>query len=243
MAEYPTAVAMRRLPWLSAPFFAAAALIPPVAAARTTAVFTHGSATCHAIALTFDLCPVREGRSFDAPLVKFLVDHQVHATFFASGPWMAAHDAEIRELISHPFFEIGTHGQTHAHMTTLTSGAQGAEIRGPVATLAKRYSVNATLFRPPYGEYNDDSLREADAAGQTVVTWSVVSGDPDPNLSAKSIEADVIGRARNGSVIIFHANGRGWKDDEVVPAVYQALVEAKRFTADTISELRGCRGR
>jgi len=70
-----------------------------------------------------------------------------------------------------------------------------------------------------------------------------VSGDPDPNLPAKNIEADVIGRARNGSVIIFHANGRGWKDDEVVPVVYQTLVEGRHFKTDTISELRGCDGR
>lgn len=234
---------MRRFACATVVIVTAAWLVRPIAAAPVPAVFTRGPAACHALALTFDLCPVREGRSFDAPLVKFLVDHHVHATFFASGPWIAAHDADMRELISHPFFEIGTHGQAHAHMTTLSSGAQGAEIRGPVTTLAKRYSVKATLFRPPYGEYNDDSLREADAAGQTVVTWSIVSGDPDPKLAAASIEADVIGRARNGSVIIFHANGRGWRDDEVVPAVYQALVEAKRFTADTISELRACLGR
>jgi len=220
--------------------FAATGVIAQRVIASPSPVFTHGPATCHAIAFTFDLCPVHEGRSFDAPLVKFLVDHQVHATFFASGPWIAAHDPEMRELLSHPFFELGTHGQAHAHMTTLSSSAQGAEIRGPVATLTNRYSVRATLFRPPYGEYNEDTVKQADAAGQTVVMWSVVSGDPDPNLSAKSIEADVIGRARNGSVIIFHANGRGWKDDEVVPVVYQALVEAKHFATDTISELRGC---
>jgi len=172
--------------------------------------------------------------------VKFLVDHQVHATFFASGSWIAAHDAEMHTLLSHPFFEIGTHGQVHAHMTTLDGANQRAEILGPVATLAKRYAVRATLFRPPYGEYNDDTVRQAEAAGQTVVTWSVVSGDPDPKLSAKSIVADVVSRARNGSLIIFHANGRGWKDDEVVPEVYQTLVGAKHFAADTVSELRGC---
>jgi peptidoglycan/xylan/chitin deacetylase (PgdA/CDA1 family) len=223
---------------------AAAAVMPrPLSAARARhAVLTHGPAACHALAFTFDLCPVREGRGFDAPLVKFLIDHRVHATFFASGPWIAAHDAEMHELIAHPFFEIGTHGQMHAHLPQLNAAEQAVEIRGPVATLARRYAVRATLFRPPYGEYDEESIRQAEAAGQTVVTWSVVSGDPDPKLSPKSIEADVISRVRNGSVIIFHANGRGWHDDEVVPAVYQALVEAKHFAADTVSELRACGG-
>ena len=204
-------------------------------------VFTRGSAACHALAFTFDLCPVKEGSGFDATLVKFLEEHQVHATFFASGRWIAAHDAETRELISHPFFEIGTHGQVHAHLPTLAAAEQANELRGPVTTLAQRYGVHATLFRPPYGEFNDDTLRVAETAGQTVVTWSVVSGDPDPKLSPDAIVADVVSRAKNGSVIIFHANGRGWHTSETVPAVYQALVVSKHFATDTISELRaGC---
>ncbi len=210
--------------------------------AAPAGVFTHGPATCHAVAFTFDLCPVSRGSGFDAPLVKFLVDHQVHATFFVSGKWIATHDAEMRQLIAQPFFEIGTHGQVHAHLPTLTTDAQSAEIHGPVATLAKRYSVTTTLFRPPYGEYNDDSVRQAEAQGQTFVTWSIVSGDPDPNLSAERIVADVLGRARNGSIVIFHANGRGWHTAEVVPAVYKALVETKHFAAETVTELRGCQG-
>jgi peptidoglycan/xylan/chitin deacetylase (PgdA/CDA1 family) len=96
------------------------------------------------------------------------------------------------------------------------------------------------LFRPPYGEYNDETVRQAESAGQTLVMWSIVSGDPDPKLPADRIVADVVSRAKNGSVIIFHANGRGWHDDDVVPAVYQTLVETKHFTADTVSELRNC---
>jgi peptidoglycan/xylan/chitin deacetylase (PgdA/CDA1 family) len=221
---------------------AAAALLARPVTATTAAVFSRGPSPCHALALTFDLCPVREGSGFDGPLVKFLEDHKVHATFFASGPWIAAHDVQMHELLSHPFFEIGTHGQTHAHMTTEDARAQAAEIGGPVATLAKRFAVRASLFRPPYGEYNDETVRQAQAAGQTIVMWSIVSGDPDPKLPADRIVADVVSRAKNGSVIIFHANGRGWKDDEVVPAVYRALVESKHFAADTISELRSCAG-
>jgi peptidoglycan/xylan/chitin deacetylase (PgdA/CDA1 family) len=232
---------MKRLVALAAALTAAAVTARPVSAANGGhEVFTHGSSACHALAFTFDLCPVHDGNGFDTPLIKFLIDHKVHATFFVSGPWIAAHDAEMHALIAQPFFEIGTHGQAHAHLPLLNAGEQAAEIRGPVSTLARRYSVRANLFRPPYGEYDEESVRQAAAAGQTVVMWSIVSGDPDPKLSPKSIEADVIGRAKNGSVIIFHANGRGWHDDEVVPVVYQTLVETRHFAADTVSELRRC---
>ena len=69
--------------------------------------------------------------------------------------------------------------------------------------------------------------------------WSVVSGDPDPKLPAAGIVDDVSSRLRNGSVVIFHANGRGWHTSETVPAVYARAI-AKGFAFDTISELIRC---
>ncbi len=218
-----------------------AAVVTIAPAAATDAVFTRGPAACHALALTFDLCPVKEGSGFDAPLLRFLEDRHVHATFFASGRWIATHDAQVRDLIAQPFFELGTHGQAHAHLPTLTPAAQQAEIHGPIATLTSQYGLHPTLFRPPYGEFDDESVRAAAADGQTVVMWSVVSGDPDPQLSAAAIVDDVASRVKNGSVIVFHANGRGWHTSEIVSTLYERLIVTKHFSAETVTELRhGC---
>jgi peptidoglycan/xylan/chitin deacetylase (PgdA/CDA1 family) len=211
-------------------------------ASHTAGVLTHGPSDCHAIAITFDLCPVKEGSGFDEPLVRFLIEHRIHATFFPSGSWISKHDVALRELLAQPFFEIGTHGETHALLTKLSAGAQLREILGPVETLNARYGAQTTLFRPPYGDYNDDTVRVAKSAGLTVVTWSVVSGDPDPRLVPSRIEEEVERRARNGSIIIFHANGRGWHTPEVIADVYQKLLVQRGFAARTISELQGpCR--
>ena len=97
------------------------------------------------------------------------------------------------------------------------------------------------MFRPPKGEYNDTTVHVADAAGQTTVMWSIVAGDPDKKLTPAAIADDVVGRAKNGSVIIFHANGRGWHTKEILPLVYARLVTTKGFAPKTISGLRaGC---
>jgi peptidoglycan/xylan/chitin deacetylase (PgdA/CDA1 family) len=202
-------------------------------------VLTHGSPACHALAFTFDLCPVKDGTGFDEPLVQYLIAQKIHATFFASGTWIASHDAAVRELAAQPFFEIGAHGETHAHLPPLPAEAQRREITGPVATLKNRYGVTSTLFRPPYGEYSDETVRLADAAGLTTVMWSVVSGDPDPKLEPAAIVADVEWRVKNGSVIIFHANGRGWHTREIVGELNVRLVTGRKFSTATISELRG----
>jgi peptidoglycan/xylan/chitin deacetylase (PgdA/CDA1 family) len=201
-------------------------------------VLTHGPSTCHALALTFDLCPVSEGSGFDEPLVQFLIAHRIHATFFASGTWIARHDAAVRELAAQPFFELGSHGETHVHMAALSAEAQLREITGPLVTLKTRYGVTTALFRPPYGEYADATVRTAESAGLTVVTWSIVSGDPDPKLPAARIAEEVERRAGNGSIIIFHANGRGWHSAEVMGDVYDKLIVDRKFSAVTVSELQ-----
>lgn len=212
----------------------------PVRGAVTGAV-TSGPSSCHAVALTFDLCPVKTGRGFDAPLVNYLIAHRIAATFFVSGAWITSHEHELRQLAAQPFFEIGTHGEAHAHLPSLSTTEQVAEITGPAATLGERFGIHAALFRPPYGEYTEDSVRLSAAAGQTLVLWSVVSGDPDPKLPADRITDEVVRRARNGSIIVFHANGRGWHTRDIVPAVYEQLMTRRGFKTETVSHLRtGC---
>jgi peptidoglycan/xylan/chitin deacetylase (PgdA/CDA1 family) len=200
-------------------------------------VVRSGSGACKGIALTFDLCPVRQMPGFDDALVRELIEHHIHATFFPSGRWIETHDPQVRALLAVPFFEVGTHGEAHAMMTRLSRAQQAAEIAGPVKTLATVYGRVATLFRPPYGAYNDQTIEEARKEGLTFVLWSVVSGDPDPKLPAARIAAEVEARAHNGSIVIFHANGRGWHTPEVIADVYQRLIVEKGLTPLTVSEM------
>ena len=118
-------------------------------------VIRGGAPNCQAVALTFDLCPVRQGTGYDAELIDYLIEHKIPATFFASGRWIDKHDGEIKKLLAVPFFEMGTHGQVHAHLASLDEEAQRAEIIRAVDLLKTRYGVAAPLFRPPYGEFND----------------------------------------------------------------------------------------
>lgn len=96
----------------------------------TAQVIRSGPPTCKAIALTFDMCPVRAGTGYDAPLIEALRARRIPATFFLSGRWMEKHEAEVRALLAVPYFEIGTHGHTHAHLPLLDDDRQRAEIQG-----------------------------------------------------------------------------------------------------------------
>ncbi|MGI5445051.1 polysaccharide deacetylase family protein [Streptomyces sp. CA-243310] len=67
---------------------------------------------------------------------------------------------------------INNHTLTHPNLRTLSYAAQKKEICGQQERLAKRFGAKPTLFRPPFGNYNDDTLRAASECGiSTVVLW------------------------------------------------------------------------
>jgi len=220
--------------------FAAWAIIWGVAAGTgdgAAQVIRAGPPACKAIALTFDMCPVRKGTGYDAELVNMLMTKRIPATFFLSGRWMATHEQEVRALREVPFFELGTHGQVHAHLPRLDADRQRSEIASAVTLLETKYGHRAPLFRPPYGEYDDATVGIVRALGLRFILWDVVSGDPDPRLSRSRMVERLTATVRNGSVIVFHANGKGLHTREVVEDLYQDLVLKRGLQPVTVTDL------
>lgn len=199
-----------------------------------------GPSSCPAVALTYDLCPVRTASGFDRELIDFLVEHKIPATFFMSGRWMAKHDADVKALLAVPFFEVGTHGEVHAHLPMHEMEEQRREIMGPVRALKATYGRSTTLFRPPYGEYNDETVEAVKDLGLRFILWNIESGDPDPAISAEAILTRVQKRMKPGSVIVLHANGKGKYTREVTEALTSSLLPGKGLTPMTVSDLLRC---
>ena len=208
------------------------------------------------IALTFDLCETAgETAGYDGSIVDYLRSQQIKATFFAGGHWMASHQARTQQLLSDPLFEIGTHGWAHRN-TRLMSGLElQKEILGPSAVYASIRSElshaqcaaplrsafstipdRPSLFRFPFGACNADSLAAVAGAGLIAIQWDVATGDPSPHRSARAIADAMIRNARPGSIVVSHANGRGYHTGEALPLAIPAL-RAKGFSFVTVSEL------
>lgn len=200
-------------------------------------VIREGPRACKAVALTFDMCPVREGSGYDEPLVRTLIAKHIPATFFLSGRWIVKHDTAVRELLAVPFFEVGTHGHVHAHLPELGEEPQRREILEPVTLLRTKYGRTAALFRPPYGEYNEATIHLAEMLGLRFILWNVVSGDPDLHLSEAEIFHTIKSRARSGSIVVMHANGKGRHTREVVDDLYDDLIVRQGYQPVTISTL------
>lgn len=204
-------------------------------------VVKSGPSACPAVALTFDLCPVRKGPGYDPTIVDYLTEHQIPATFFMSGKWMAKHDEAVEHLLGIGFFEVGTHGEVHAHLPMHNIDEQRNEISRPVRLLHEQYAHDATLFRPPYGEYNEATVDVVKALGLRFIQWNIESGDPDPSLSAEEILARITKRVKPGSIIVFHANGKGKQTRQVIERLTLEVLPQKKLTPMTVSDLLNCK--
>ena len=103
------------------------------------------------------------------------------------------------QLLGIGFFEVGTHGEVHAHLPMQNANEQRNEILGPVKLLSEHYAHEAVLFRPPFGEYNDVTVDVVRTLGLRFIQWNIESGDPDPMLSTEQIVARIDKRAKGAA--------------------------------------------
>ena len=202
-------------------------------------VITSGDWIQPYVALTFDMCQDPQyPAEYDAAIVEALQRYGAPATFFMGGDWMRTHPEETRLLASNPKFELGNHSWSHADFTKLTAAEMSQELETTEEILFHLTGKHSRFFRPPSGTYNDLSLQVTAEHGLYTVTWDSVTGDPDPTFDAITILSEVQRTAREGSIIIMHANGRGWHTAEALPAIIEYL-QNKSFILVTVSQLIG----
>lgn len=196
----------------------------------------HGRADGKRIALTFDACQILKPSGYDAKIIAILRATKTKATLFLGGAWMESHPKETKSLGLDPLFEIGSHSNHHPHMTKLGQEQRLNDLDQTQAIQRKLIGREGSLFRPPYGEYDQSLVQLAAQHHLKTVLWSLVTGDPDPHISAKQLTRTVLTRAKPGDIVIMHMNGRGWHTAEALPAIIAGL-RKKGFACVTVSEI------
>lgn len=208
------------------------------------------------IALTLDLCEQPgEVAGYDAPIFDYLREQNIKATIFTGGKWMRSHPKRMAQLIADPLFEIGNHAEAHRNLRGLRGKRLVAEIlnpqrayeaarkrlisrscmaRHPQAIAALPHRIG--LFRFPFGACDDRSLELVAKAGLLAIQWDLSTGDPAPTQSAKAIARQMVRLSKPGSIILAHANGRGYNTARALPLAIPKLI-ARGFEFVTVSEL------
>jgi len=209
---------------------------PALSPVKPAAIY-HGSRRAPLVALTFDACErINEKTGYDRRIIDILTRTRTPATFFLGGRWMLSHPEETRELARVPFFELANHSYSHPDMRALGDAALRYEIQETQNIMHRIAGRQGTLFRAPFGWYNKRLVAAAGALGLRLIQWDVVSGDPDPRVSAAMIRRFVLGGARFGSIAIMHVNGRGHHTHAALPGIIDEL-RRRGFRFVTVSEL------
>lgn len=107
-------------------------------------------------------------------LIEILGKYGVKTTFFVVGEWVEKFPESVKEL-HQAGHEIMNHSDTHPHMTKLSKEQMLTQVKGCDDKIEAITGVRPTLFRPPYGDYNDAVVGNLREAGHYTIQWDVES--------------------------------------------------------------------
>ncbi|MCW2954865.1 MAG: polysaccharide deacetylase, partial [Conexibacter sp.] len=198
--------------------------------ARTPYVVSGGGPR-REIALTFD-----DGPGPYTPRVLDALERlHVPATFFTVGFMIPLfHQSLTRELRIGA--AIGDHTEQHPMMTQLSPARQRQQIDVQTQQLHLLGGRYPRLYRPPYGAFDQSTLRILRRTHMLMVLWSVDTEDyRQPGVGA-IVHAALAG-AKPGAIILMHdAGGTRTQTIAAVPRIVRGL-RARGYRLVTIPEL------
>lgn len=203
--------------WLSVFFVIRGALLPTalVSAERKLPIYSVSTKE-KKVAISFDCA---WGVEYTDKLLETMQKHGVKCTFFAVEFWVEKYPEYAKKIIE-AGHELGTHSKTHPYMSKLTKEQIKEELVSSSAVIERVTGVKPTLFRPPYGDYNNTLVETAKELSLYTIQWDVDSLDWK-NLSASEIALRIINGAKEGSIILCHNNGL--HTAEALPMIFSTL--------------------
>ena len=168
-------------------------------------------------ALSFDAA---WGNEDTQTLIDILDQYGVNATFFVVGDWVDRYPESVRAL-AEAGNEVMNHSSSHAHFSSLSSSEITADLSACNDKIEAVTGVRPTLFRCPYGEYDDHVIRAVNSLGMTAVQWDVDSLDWK-GISAAQISRRVLDKVQPGSIVLFHNAAE--HTPEALPEILETLL-------------------
>ena len=172
------------------------------------------------------------GNEQTGTLLDILDEYEVKSTFFIVKQWVDKFPDDVKE-ISARGHDVGNHSSTHPHMAQLSAEQQLTEITDCNAAIEELTGSCPTLFRAPYGEYDNKLVENLKAEDMYCVQWNIDSldwKDPTPDEMVERIKSKLV----PGSVILMH-NG-ATNTPEALPRIIETI-QSEGYTIVPLSEL------
>lgn len=133
-----------------------------------------------------------------------LQQYQAKATFFCIGKNVAEQHDIYKRILSEGHV-VGNH--THNHL----NGWKTADTMYMNNILEAAKWIDSPLFRPPYGritKFQAKNLQQISLNNSktktAIIMWDVLSADFDTDISGEDCLKNVMEKATNGSIVVFH---------------------------------------
>lgn len=173
-----------------------------------------------AIYLTFDDGPTPEITTW---VLHQLDAYNAKATFFCIGANVEKHSEIFQDILSKGH-TIGNHTQHHikgwkANTKAYLEDVEACEavfksqtVKNPKFQIPDSKFQIVNLFRPPYGKITPKQGKALMELGYNIIMWDVLSFDWDKTVSKETCFSNVISKAKNGSIIVFHDSVKASKN-------------------------------
>lgn len=167
------------------------------------------------VALSFDAA---WGNEDTAQIMDILAKHNIKVTFFMTGGWVESFPEDVKYIASQGH-DLGNHSENHKNMSQLSDEEIRSELQKVHDKVKALTGQDMTLFRPPYGDYDDQVVTVSRDMGYYPVQWDVDSLDWK-DYGTESIIKTVLNHKHlgNGSIILMH-NGAKY-----TPAALDAVI-------------------
>lgn len=165
-------------------------------------------------------------------ILDILDEYGVKTTFFLVGIWVERYPELVKEIIARGH-EIGNHSTSHPQMSKLSEEKIREELKITSDRVQQLTGVRPTLFRPPYGDYNDKVVTVSRAEGYECVQWNVDSLDWK-NRGTQDLISQATKNNKPGDIVLFHNDSQYIV--EALPTILKTYQNAG-FTIIPVSEI------
>ena len=137
------------------------------------------------------------------------------------GEWVDKYPESVKALCD-AGHEIMNHSDTHPHMPTLSIEQMESEINACNDKIEKITGRRPTLFRAPYGEYDNNLIDTLSSMNMFCVQWQIDSRDWREDYTTQKIVDGVLNNVKSGDIVLFHNAAK--HTPEALPIILEKLI-------------------
>jgi peptidoglycan/xylan/chitin deacetylase (PgdA/CDA1 family) len=153
-----------------------------------------------------------DGAVQDPDALKLMQQNGTHPVLFLNEKYVKGHEAYFKQILDATGATLGDHTVDHPNLKGKPYEFQRKEICDDADDFQKSLGVRPSIFRPPFGNYDQNTLKAAAACGmRAAVLWTAAVNDG-------VVQFQVGDKLRPGDIVLMHFR-KTFKED------YTAFVE------------------